>query len=335
MNPVVSVVMSVHNGGPFVAQAIGSILSQRHADFEFIIIDDGSTDDSADIIASHRDRRLRVITHRENAGLAVRLNEGIAAASGRYVARMDADDISLPDRFVRQVTFMQAHPQVGACGTWVEVAGEGLRQRWEYPVSHDAIHARLLFECAMAHPTVMFDRARLLKARLSYDSSYPCAQDYDLWCRTVSELTLANIPEVLLVRRLHAGQVGQRNANGQQRWAKTIRRRQVEGLGIRPTEEQSALHEAISTWSWPRTEAFVHDAEAWLGLLRHANAQSGVYPEPEFSVVVGERWKAICQSMHPGLGRRFWSSPLSSVLGLGWTDNLRGRAWRGLALLGL
>jgi glycosyltransferase involved in cell wall biosynthesis len=335
MSPVVSVVMSVHNGGPFVAQAIGSVLSQSHADFEFIIIDDGSTDDSADIIACHRDRRVRVITHRDNAGLAARLNEGIAAASGRYVARMDADDISLPNRFVRQVEFMESHRHVGACGTWVEVAGEGVRQRWEYPLSHDAIHARLLFECAMAHPTVMFDRARLQKARLSYDSSYPCAQDYDLWCRTVKELTLANIPEVLLVRRLHAGQIGRRNATGQQRWAETIRRRQLEGLGIRPTDEQSALHEAISTWSWSRTEAFVHDAEAWLSLLRHANTTRGVYPEPELSVVIGERWKAICQSMDPSLGRRFWTSPLSSALDLGWTKNLRGRAWRGLALLGL
>lgn len=130
MNPVVSVVMSVYNGGPFLTEAIGSILSQSYADFECIIIDDGSTDNSADIIASHRDRRFRVITHAENAGLAARLNEGVAAASGRYVARMDADDISLPDRFARQVEFMQAHPHVGACGTWVEVAGEGIRQRW-------------------------------------------------------------------------------------------------------------------------------------------------------------------------------------------------------------
>ena len=97
----------------------------------------------------------------------------------------------------------------------------------------------------MAHPTVMFDRVRLQKARLSYDSSYPCAQDYDLWCRAVEDLSLANLPEVLLVRRLHAGQVGRRDANGQQRWAAAIRRRQLERLGIRPTEEQAAVHEAI------------------------------------------------------------------------------------------
>ena len=217
MSPDVSVVMSVYNGGPFLGQAIESILGQSHSDFEFIVIDDGSSDDSADTIASYRDARLRVVRHTENAGLATRLNEGFALASGRYIARMDADDVSLPDRLARQIKFMKAHAYVGACGTWVDVAGDGVSQRWEYPASHKAIHARLLFDCAMAHPTVMFDRIRLQKARLSYDSSYPCAQDYDLWCRAVEDLSLANLPEVLLVRRLHAGQVGRRDANGQQR----------------------------------------------------------------------------------------------------------------------
>jgi len=335
MSPDVSVVMSVCNGGAFLAQAIESILGQSHSDFEFIVIDDGSSDDSADTIASYSDARLRVVRHTENAGLATRLNEGFALASGRYIARMDADDVSLPDRLARQIKFMKAHAYVGACGTWVDVAGDGVSQRWEYPTSHKVIHARLLFDCAMAHPTVMFDRIRLQKARLSYDSSYPCAQDYDLWCRAVEDLSLANLPEVLLVRRLHAGQVGRRDANGQQRWAASIRRRQLEGLGIRPTDEQSAVHEAISTWSWPRTESFLEDAETWLCLLRQSNRTHASYPEPEFSTVVGERWMTICRSVAPKLGRRFWNSPLSGVVDLGWTENLRGRALRGLALLGL
>jgi glycosyltransferase involved in cell wall biosynthesis len=331
----ITVLMSVYNGGSFLGPAIESILGQSHADFEFIVIDDGSSDGSADTIASYRDRRLRVIRHPENAGLAARLNQGFAVASGRYIARMDADDISMPERLERQITFMQAHPYVGACGTWIEVTGGGVTQRWEYPVSHRAIHARLLFDCAMAHPTVMFDRLRLQKARLSYDSSYPCAQDYDLWCRAVEDLSLANIPEVLLIRHLHADQVGRRDANAQQRWAATIRRRQLERLGIKLTDQHGALHEAISTWSWPKTEVFLHDAEAWLCRLLEANRSHAVYPEPEFSAVVGERWMAICRSMEPKLGRRFWNSPLSGTLELGWAENLRGRAWRGLAMLGL
>ena len=335
MTPDASVVMSVYNGGSFLAQAIESILGQSYSNFEFIIIDDGSSDGTTDAIGSYRDRRLRVIRHAQNAGLAVRLNQGIAVASGRYVARMDADDVSLPERLARQVAFMQAHPHVGACGTWIEVAGEGIDQRWEYPASHRAIHARLLFDCPMAHPTVMFDRLHLQKARLSYDSSYPCAQDYDLWCRAVRDLTLANVPEVLLVRRLHGEQVGRREANAQQRWAARIRRRQLQQLGLEPSDGQAAVHEAISTWSWTPTEAFLQAAEDWLHRLRQANRTADAYPEPEFSAVVGERWMAICRSVDPKLGRRFWNSPLSEALDLGWAENLRGRAWRGLAMLGL
>ena len=272
MSPDVSVVMSVYNGGRFLGQAIESILGQSHSDFEFIVIDDGSSDDSADTIASYRDARLRLVRHTENAGLATRLNEGFALASGRYIARMDADDVSLPNRFARQIKFMKAHAYVGACGTWVDVAGDGVSQRWEYPPVHKAIHARLLFDCAMAHPTVMFDRIRLQKARLSYDSSYPCAQDYDLWCLAVEDLA-GNLPEVLLVRRLTPGR-SERDANGQQRWAAAIRRRQLERLGIRPTEEQAAVHEAISTWSWPRTESFLEDAGTW------SVRASAVQPDP-------------------------------------------------------
>jgi glycosyltransferase involved in cell wall biosynthesis len=334
MKPNVSVVMSVYNGGMFLKPAIESILSQTYIDFEFIVIDDGSTDDGFEIITSYRDRRLRAVRHPENAGLAARLNAGFALASGRYIARMDADDVSLPERLARQVAFMQAHPHIGACGAWVEVSGEGVSQRWEYPTSHRTIHARLLFDCAMAHPTVMFDHIRLHKARLSYDSAYPCAQDYDLWCRAVGELSLGNIPEVLLVRRLHAGQVGRRTAGAQLHWAGAIRRRQLEALGITPTDGQFALHEAISTWSWPRTDAFVRDAEDWLCLLTRVNHVSARYPEPEFSIVAGERWMEICRSVQPKLGRRFWNSPLSGGLNLGWTENLRGRALRGLARFG-
>jgi glycosyltransferase involved in cell wall biosynthesis len=335
MTPDVTVVMSVYNGQPFLKEAIESILSQTCRDIEFIIIDDGSTDQTSAIIASYRDPRIHVIRHDKNAGLAQSLNEGFALASGRYIARMDADDVSYPERLASEVRFLDADPSVGACGTWVEVAGQGIRQRWEYPVTHKAIHARLLFDCSMAHPTVMFNRTRLHKARLSYDSTYPCAQDYELWCRAVHGLTLANIPEVLLMRRLHDSQVGRRHADAQQVWSGKIRRRQLEELGFSPSAEQIALHEAISTWSWPRTDRWSRQAEDWLCALRQANRTRALYPEPEFSAVVGERWMAICQSVQGTLGRRFWRSSLSDGLDLGWKANFQGRAWRGLALLGM
>lgn len=146
---------------------------------------------------------------------------------------------------------------------------------------------------------------------------------------------LANLEEVQLVRRLHGAQVGRRAANEQQVWAGKIRRRQLEQLAVKVTDEQFGVHEAISTWSWPRTESWMQASEAWLCGLRRANKVRAVYPEPEFSAVIGERWMAICQSVQQTLGPGFWRSSLSDAMDFGWRQNLRGRAWRGLALLGL
>jgi glycosyltransferase involved in cell wall biosynthesis len=113
----ITVLMSVFNGERFLRGAIESILSQTYKDFEFLIIDDGSTDASTNIIASYRDSRIRSLRSERNLGLAASLNQGLASSTGQYVARMDADDISLPNRLARQVGFMQTHPHVGACGT--------------------------------------------------------------------------------------------------------------------------------------------------------------------------------------------------------------------------
>lgn len=333
MTPAVSVVMSVYNGQTYLAEAIGSILAQTFSDFEFIIVDDGSTDATAEIIESCRDVRIRCLRNGRNLGLAASLNIGIEAATGQYVARMDADDISRPDRLARQIAFMKSHSTVGVCGSWIEVVGDNVQQVWEYPAGAEEIHARLLFDCSMAHPTVLFDRARWIKARLFYDSTYTYAQDYELWCRAVRSLSLANVQEVLLVRRIHAGQIGQNCGNAQLEWAGAIRRRQLESLGLVPTEGQRVMHEQISTWTWPRTNAFVLEAETWLSVLRQANRTRGIFPEPAFSKVVGERWLAIAQSVDPGLSRRIWTSPLSESVDMGWRKNLLGRAWRGLFAL--
>jgi len=335
MNPEVSVVMSVYNGQEFLGEAIESILAQSWSDFEFIIIDDGSTDNSAGVIESYKDPRIHCIRNECNRGLAWSLNAGIARASGRYVARMDADDRSLPERLSRQVNFLKSHPTVAVCGGWIEVVGSGVRQVWEYPTTPQGIHARLLFDCSMAHPTVMLDRAHWNKARLSYDSTYSYAQDYELWCRAVHSISLANLPEVLLIRRLHSEQIGQRRGPAQQEGARRIRRRELEQLGLAPTEQQCALHESISTWSWPRTDSFVRDAEVWLCVLRRANDARARYPEPEFSRVIGERWAEIVRSLDPALGRRFWTSPLRDAVDLGGKNNVLGRAWRGLSRLGI
>lgn len=204
--PIVSVVMSVYNGGQFLAGAIESVLDQTFRDFEFIIVNDGSTDGSPEILEGYaqRDGRIHLIS-RENRGLTASLNEGIANARGEWIARMDADDISLPDRFEKQLAWLQ---QTGAdiCGGWVKLTGTWLHRVWRYYGSGDAIRLKLLFGSAFAHPTVML-RAGIAKAN-PYSENAHYVEDYELWTRLARlGVKMTNYPGVVLRYRIHPGQV--------------------------------------------------------------------------------------------------------------------------------
>lgn len=204
--PIISVVMSVYNGEQFLAWAIESILSQTFRDFEFIIVNDGSTDGSLAILNEYaqRDCRIRLIS-RENRGLTVSLNEGIADARGEWIARMDADDISLPDRFHKQMAWIQ-HTGADICGGWVQLTGTWFHRVWRYCGSSDAIRLKLLFGSTFAHPTVML-RTSVAKAN-PYNEKAHYVEDYELWTRLARlGVKMTNYPGVVLQYRIHPGQL--------------------------------------------------------------------------------------------------------------------------------
>jgi glycosyltransferase involved in cell wall biosynthesis len=318
--------MPVYNGEAFIREAIDSILSQSFSDFEFLIIDDGSTDASVEIIGSYAEPRIHLVQNGKRLGLVESLNEGFELARGEYVARMDCDDISLPQRLARQVTFLDGHAQVGLCGTWVKTIGEAAGDVWRYPTDPEIIRCRLLFESVIAHPSVMMRRRLFGKAGLSYNPLYTRAQDYELWVRSAKTFALANIAPVLLIRRVHSDQVGTRDRAEQRQSSMRIRMAQIEELGIRPTKLELELHQSLSMWEFRASEEFIMRAEDWLQKLRLANMKSSLYPEPAFSQVLGERWFAIC-SAAAQLGRwtfdTFWRSPLSRAASLSWKNKLK------------
>lgn len=205
--PLVSVVMSVYNGAAYLEQAIQSILGQTLADFEFIIIDDGSSDGSKEIIeaAAFRDGRVRSFTNPTNFALSRSLNRGISLATGRYIARQDADDVSAPERLAEQVALLEADPSLMLIGSayWI-IDSEGVLQGMEQPPLEDvSIRWRMLFHSAFAHPSVMF-RADILAGRpLQYDEKLRYAQDYDLWSRFIDYGRVANCAAPLLYYRVH------------------------------------------------------------------------------------------------------------------------------------
>jgi len=215
--PIVSVVMSVFNGERFLREAVESILNQSFRELEFIVIDDGSTDGSASILDSYQnsDSRMKV-HHKEHGGLIESLNRGCRLAQGKYIARMDADDVAIKDRLTRQLDFMETHPQVGALGgavEWIDAMGKSLGTH-RYPAEDREIKATLLQGCALWHPTVLLRREVFAWAG-GYRSMVVDGEDYDLWLRIAERHQLANLDAVVLKYRIHPYQVSMRKGEQQ------------------------------------------------------------------------------------------------------------------------
>ncbi|HYS17505.1 MAG TPA: glycosyltransferase [Candidatus Binatia bacterium] len=205
--PTVSVVMTVYNGEPWLVEAVDSVLSQRFEDLELIVVDDGSSDGTPEILRRRADPRLTVVQQGQT-GQTPALNRALRLARAPLVARMDADDVALPDRLARQVAFLGAHPSVGLLGTGcheISPSGEVLSTLVP-PVDDRTIRRTLIRRNPFVHSSVMFRRTALHAAG-PYDEGFVVAQDYDLWLRMSRVTALANLPEPLVLRRRAPGQL--------------------------------------------------------------------------------------------------------------------------------
>ena len=193
--------MPVYNGEKHIESAIQSILTQSIAEIELIIIDDGSTDGSVKIINHIVDERVRLIENVENRGVAYSLNKGLAAVRGKYIARMDSDDIALPLRFEKQINYLEKHPGLSMCGSWVRAFGE-VNTVYKYPEANNEIKVAMLFYPCFAHPSVMWKRKDFVLNGFKYQVEPATAEDYDLWIKVAKKLEVANVPEILLEYRV-------------------------------------------------------------------------------------------------------------------------------------
>lgn len=245
--PAISVALSVYNGERFLRAAIESVLAQSFTSFEFLILDDGSTDSTRQIIADYaaRDDRIRPIL-RENRGLIASLNQLLEEARAPLVARMDADDICHPDRFMRQCAFLEAHPDHGVIGSWSEDIDECGRPcvttGTDHPVTHDEVLAVLEHRSPLCHPAVMARRDVLLAVG-GYHEAYRHCEDYDLWLRLAGRTKLANLPERLLLYRRTDDQISNRYSIEQHIGAAVavLAYRERSAGRADPTEQLSAL----------------------------------------------------------------------------------------------
>ena len=292
-NTKVTVLMSVYNGEAYLREAIDSILGQTFSNFEFLIINDGSTDKTSEIIESYNDYRIRII-EQENIGLPKSLNKGLSLPNGDYIARMDADDISLPSRLEKQIKFMDANPKIGISGTWIKTIGEKPNHVWKYETNPQMIKCQLLLDSCLAHPSVIMRRALLEKYSLKYSVSCWQAQDWELWQRASVHFDLSNIPEILLLYRVTSGSVSRASTKIQQKLIGEIDAKNVKKLNVIATPEEHDIHRSIGGWNFKIDIDFLEKMERWLIRLVEANRKSRVYPVREFEAVLARRYFAAC-----------------------------------------
>ncbi|WMW24309.1 glycosyltransferase [Methanolobus sediminis] len=314
MNPKVTVLMPVYNGEEFLGEAIDSILNQTLNDFEFLIISEhGTSEESLHIINNYKDERIRHLHNKTPLGLVGSLNFGLKEAKGDYIARMDADDFSYPKRLDLQVKLLDRNKKIGICGTWVETIEVNSSSTFRYPTEPSRLQSRLLFDSALAHPSVMFRKIFIDKFGLKYDENDLYAEDWSFWQKSSFIFPITNIPKVLLKYRITEHSTSRFNADKQLSVIKTIHKRNIQNLCSEFTDEDIDLHTELGMWQFKSNQAFIEKSEKWLLKLKHCNSVKKIYPEPEFTSILAERWFFVCRAASK-LGlitwSIYWNSPL-------------------------
>jgi glycosyltransferase involved in cell wall biosynthesis len=321
--PKISVVMPVYKGDEYLSEAVDSILNQTFSDFEFIIICDDPTNETRCILDKYQQNDSRMkIYYQERQGLVNSLNRGISLAKGEYIARMDADDVSLPTRFEKQVEFMDNNPEIGISGTWVKLIGKAPEFVLKHPCDHETIQSSMLFFCTIAHPSVILRRETFCKNGLCYNQDETYAEDYGLWVRAATVLRFANIPQLHLYYRMHDSNT---NVTIQKEVSGNIRLSQIRQLCINPTKVEFETHEALSCYIFESNKDFISNAKSWLEKLQYANSRVKIYPEPAFSSVLANYWHSVCcNSINIGLDswRLFHDSKLSKYANISYSKKI-------------
>ncbi|MBA3704886.1 MAG: glycosyltransferase family 2 protein [Bacteroidetes bacterium] len=286
----VTVVMPAYDAEKYIKQAIESILNQTFKDFVFLIINDGSTDQTEKIILSYADKRINYVKNEKNIGLIATLNYAISITDTEYMVRMDADDISLPDRIDRQIDFMQRNESVWVCGSQVEYFGQSQKIS-AFPETHDSIKAQLLFENCIAHPSVIMRLNHIKKYQLFYSPDFINIEDYDLWLRIAMIGQLANINTPLLKYRLEGQNITIRNWQTREKRLKLVYQNLLQELGVDVTEENLKLHIELSGNS--ETICGIKKLRLYTESLIANNKAKKIYSAYSLSLILQQLWKQL------------------------------------------
>jgi glycosyltransferase involved in cell wall biosynthesis len=298
--PRVTFLLSVRNAAHTVGATIESVLAQTMPDFELLILDDASTDETAQVVRGYHDPRIRLVTNPTQLNHSRTANLGLSLAKAEYVARIDGDDLCVPHRAAIQADYLDAHREVAILGasfeTFSDEPSESAGQIITPPLDSPTIAATLLFRNAIAQPSVMLRKSVLAAKRIEYDPLCIRAEDYELWGRCAMRgLVFANLPEVLLRYRIHARQGVRLYAADCYATDRLVRRRLIEHLGLRPDQAALEIHETIVMDRYVADARFVSAAAQWLTALANANEQVRCFDHPALMRLLTGRYVTLCR----------------------------------------
>jgi len=321
ISPLVSVVMSVYNGETYLCEAINSVLNQTFSDFEFIIINDGSSDKSLSTIQSYNDKRIILIDNEGNKGLIYSLNKGLEIAKGKYIARMDADDICLPERLDFQVMQFLNHPNAMIVGSDYYLL-DGEKNTYIKNINDSDYHkAILLFTPCFCHPTVMMKNVFKDK-QVFYDKNFIHAEDYKLWTDLCAFGDYLNIDKPLLKYRHHASQISNQKNESQLSISKRIRENYLEKLKFKLSEKQFDVLNTIGNNTFITSFDLLKNIEYCLLHLESQNSIHQSFNKQSFNRFLYKFWLDSCGNTNLGMSayRFFFKSKIASYSTLTFVD---------------
>ena len=282
MSSLISVILPVYNREAFVAEAVQSILRQTYRNFELIIIDDGSSDSSLEVVRNINDSRIKILKNDKNLGVSASRNRGIQEAKGEFIAFMDSDDISAPERFWKQLKLLKNKPEIDICGSWVQFLNSDKIIR--HQEKHEEIFTQLLLNCSLSLGAVMYKKKNSQDLRLNEQLQY--GEDYELWSREGWERKMYNIQEPLLFYRVHQDQISSVNKKKQLSLDAEIRLSIFKRIGYCQNTFPDEVIERIilfqEFFGLKEFKIFLN----WLKNLEKINSEQNIFPHPQLKDVL-------------------------------------------------
>ncbi len=312
--PIVSMVMPVYNRAEYLKKSIQSILNQTFKDFEFIIVNDGSADNSIDIIKSFNDPRIKIFENDKNRGIVYSRNRGLSEAKGEFISMFDSDDIAVPNKLEIQLDFLKNNPDFAMVGSWVRWIDEHnnfLKNKWKLTAKPEKIPAIMLFRNYFVQSTVVIRKNAIPDGK--YSEGFDIVEDSKMWFDVALKHKVANIQKYLVYYRVHSGNISDLNPKHFEN-SKKLFRYIFKMLDIEPTDEELNIHYLIKNDKKINDIEQLKKVENWLIKIAEANESKVLFDRKILRMVIFNRWlKVLNKSKKTGFGifKTTLKSPLS------------------------